>query len=302
MERFADRSTSGAAFGIAAYAIWGLLPLFMKMLQTVPAPQILAHRVLWSLILLAVIAAALRHGGQVMRVLGNRRLVATLAATASLLTVNWLVYIWAVNSGHVIETSLGYFILPILHVVLGTLFLKEQLSRWQMLAVGLAAIGVATLGIAQGVLPWIALVLAVSFGSYGLLRKLTPVDALAGLLVETLLLAPFMLGYLLWVEASGAGRFGTDAGTDALLIVSGLVTAVPLLLFAAAAKRLRLATLGLLQYIAPTLQFLLAVLLFDEPFTRAHVVTFACIWSGLILYAADAYRGVRSAPVPATPE
>ena len=290
-----DASTTGVVFGLGAYLTWGFLPVFLKALTSVPAPEVLAHRVLWSLLAVAAVVVVARRGQAVRQVLGAPRLVAALTLTALLIGVNWLIYIWAVNSGHVLETSLGYFINPLLNVALGVLVLREKLKRIQLAAVLLAAIGVVILAVAQGALPWISLALATSFGLYGLFRKMAPVDPLTGLLVETALLAPVGLVYLAYLETAGVASFGDARHIDILLVLSGVVTAAPLLLFAAAGKRLRFATLGLLQYIAPTIQFLLAVLLYREPLSSAHLVTFACIWSGLALYAADSLRTARQA-------
>jgi chloramphenicol-sensitive protein RarD len=283
----------GVAFGLGAYFTWGFLPIYLKALATVSAPEVLAHRILWSLLLVAGIAVVARRGAAVAALLRAPRPIGVLALTATLIGVNWLTYIWAVNSGQVLETSLGYFINPLVNVALGVFVLRERLRRPQIAAVTLAAVGVAVLAVAQGGLPWIALVLAFSFGVYGLLRKMAPVDPLTGLLGETAILAPLCLAYLLWLGSIGAGSFGASAWIDFLLVLSGLVTAAPLLMFAAAGKRLRYATIGLLQYIAPTIQFLLAVLLFGEALTAAHLVTFAFIWAGLALYAADAVRATR---------
>lgn len=285
---------TGLLLGLGAYFAWGFLPIYMKSVAAVPAPQILAHRILWSLALLTIVVAALRRWQPVAALMRQPRNLALLGLTALLIGGNWLIYIWAVNAGRVLETSLGYFINPLVNVALGVLILKERLRRVQLGAVGLAAVGVAVLGIAQGGLPWIALALAFSFSTYGLIRKMLPVDPLTGLLAETALLAPLCLGYLLWVDSIGAGHFGKSAGIDALLVLSGLVTAAPLLMFAASTKRLRYATVGLLQYIAPTIQFLLAVFLFREALTSAHLITFACIWIGLIAYAADSWRAARA--------
>lgn len=290
-----DTSTTGFIFGLGAYLTWGFLPVFLKTLKSVPAPEVLAHRVLWSLLAVALVVVIARRGQAVRHALRAPRIVAALALTALLIGVNWLIYIWAVNSGRVLETSLGYFINPLLNVALGVMVLGERLKRIQLAAVLLATLGVVILAVAQGALPWISLALAISFGLYGLFRKMAPVDPLTGLLVETALLAPVGLAYLAYLDMEGAASFGDVRHIDALLILSGAVTAAPLLLFAAAGKRLRLATLGLLQYIAPTIQFLLAVLLYREPLSSAHLVTFACIWSGLALYAADSFRTARRA-------
>ena len=285
-------ATSGILLGLGAYLTWGFLPIYMKAIGIVAAPEILANRILWSLLLLLGIIAATRRWAPVAALLRAPRTLAVLALTALLIGINWLVYIWAVNAGFVLETSLGYFVTPLVNVLLGIFVLRERLRPAQTGAVALAAIGVAWLAFAQGGLPWISLVLAFSFSFYGLLRKMAPVDPLTGLLAETALLAPMAL---LYIAAFGAHRFGTDASLDLLLVLSGLVTAAPLLMFAASTKRLRYATVGLLQYVAPTIQFLLAVLLYREPLTGAHVATFAFIWAGLIVYATDSLAAARRA-------
>jgi chloramphenicol-sensitive protein RarD len=288
---------AGALFGVSAYIVWGLLPFFLKLLSSVPALQILAHRVLWSLALLVAAAFLLGRWKPIIEALRNRRALRLLCLSAALIAVNWIVYIWAVLNGHVLAASLGYFINPLVNVALGVVVLGERLRRLQTLAVLLAGVGVAVLALAGGVGLPIALTLALSFGCYGLVRKVAPVDAFAGLLIETAWLAPLAMGWLLWLGPQGV--FGRDHGQDALLMASGIVTAVPLLLFAAAAKRMRYATLGLFQYIAPTLQFLQAVLMFGEPLRPAHIFTFACIWAGLALYAFDSLRGGAATPVTA---
>ena len=283
----------GVAFGLGAYFTWGFLPLYLKAVASVPAVEVLAHRVIWSLLLLAALVVAMRRWQPLVRLARDPRTLMLLGLTSLLIGVNWLIYIWAVNSGHVLETSLGYFINPLVNVALGVLVLRERLRKAQIGAVSLAALGVAILAIAQGSLPWISLALAFSFSLYGLIRKMATADPLTGLLAETALLAPVALAYLAMI---GGGRFGAGSlSIDLLLILSGVVTAAPLLMFAAAGKRLRYATLGLLQYIAPTIQFLLAVLLFKEELGTAHLVTFACIWVGLAIYAADAVRVTRRA-------
>jgi chloramphenicol-sensitive protein RarD len=289
-----SEAATGVVLGVGAYLIWGFLPVYMKAVGSVAAPEILAHRILWSLLLVAGAVAAMRRWPPVSALLRAPRTIALLAVTALLIGVNWLTYIWAVNSGQVLETSLGYFINPLVNVALGVIVLRERLRRTQLAAVAMAGIGVTILAVAQGSLPWISLVLAFSFSFYGLLRKMAPVDPLTGLLGETFLMAPLCLAYLLWLASAGQASFGASPGIDFLLVLSGLVTAAPLLMFAAAGKRLRYATIGLLQYIAPSIQFLLAVLLYGEALTAAHLLTFGLIWLGLGLYAADALRSARS--------
>jgi chloramphenicol-sensitive protein RarD len=282
--------------GLGAYAIWAMFPIYMQLLAAVPPVEIVAQRILWSVLLLAVIVTLMRRWRTIAEALRDPRLIGLLCLSATLIAVNWLVYIWAVLHNHVLATSLGYFINPLVNVGLGMILLGERLRRLQLWAVGLAGIGVAALALAGGAALLIALALALSFGSYGLVRKIAPVDALAGLLIETAVLAPLAAAWLLWLGPTPA--FGADLGQDILLALSGVITAVPLLLFAAAAKRMRYATLGLLQYLTPSLLFLQAVLLFGEELRPVHFFTFACIWTGVALYAWDSLRG--GAALPAT--
>jgi chloramphenicol-sensitive protein RarD len=285
----------GILYGVTAYAIWGLLPLFLKLLKPLPAPDILAHRILWSLLLLVVLAIVLRHGAALRRIVATPRLMLTLAATATLIGINWLCYIVAVNGGHVAQASLGYFINPLVNVLLGTLILRERLGRIEGLAVALAACGVAFLAYEQGGVPIIPLTLAFSFGAYGLIRKITPVDALDGLLIESAILAP---PSVLWLSLAGTSLAKGPA--FALLPVAGVVTAIPLMLFAAAAKRVRYSDLGLLQYLAPTLQLILAVGVFGEVLAPAQWAAFVLIWVSLALYLTGATLAARRASILGT--
>ncbi|MCP4247506.1 MAG: EamA family transporter RarD [bacterium] len=282
----------GVAYGLGAYLFWGLVPVYFKAVASIPPLEILAHRVVWSLVLLAALLTLRRSWKLVFGAVASRTVAVTLAATTLLIAVNWYVFIWAVGRGHILQASLGYYINPLVNVVLGYVFLGERLDRWQKTSVALAAAGVAYLTFGYGQVPWIALTLAGSFGFYGLLRKTVPIGALAGLTVETVMLGPLALGYIVYLAAQGAGSFGTvSRTTDGLLILAGVVTAVPLLWFANAARRLRLATLGFLQYLAPTGHFLLAVIVFDEPFNRDYLITFVCIWTALLIYSVDTARG-----------
>lgn len=285
----------GILYGVTAYAIWGLLPLFLKLLKPLPAPDILAHRILWSLLLLVVLAIVLRHGAALRRIVATPRLMLTLAATATLIGINWLCYIVAVNGGHVAQASLGYFINPLVNVLLGTLILRERLGRIEAVAVALAACGVAFLAYEQGGVPIIPLTLAFSFGAYGLIRKITPVDALDGLLIESAILAP---PSVLWLSLAGTSLASGPA--FALLPVAGVVTAIPLMLFAAAAKRVRYSDLGLLQYLAPTLQLILAVGVFGEVLAPAQWAAFVLIWVSLALYLTGATLAARRASILGT--
>ncbi len=278
----------GMVYAAGAYICWGLLPFFWKALQGVPALEILAHRMVWSLLVVLLLLSYQGRWEWLQVVLVGPRILLTFLTTALLLTTNWFVYIWAVNAGYVVEASLGYFINPLVSVLLGVLFLKERLRFWQAVAVIIALAGVVYLTFSYGALPWIALTLAVSFGLYGLMRKTARLPSLEGLTLETLLLFLPALGYLLVLEWSGQGAFGhTTATTNVLLAASGLATAVPLLLFAAGARLIPLSLLGVLQYIAPTLQFLIGVSVYHEPLTWTRLVGFCLIWLALGVYSIE---------------
>jgi chloramphenicol-sensitive protein RarD len=284
------RARAGLLLGLGAYLLWGVLPLYFKILSHVRPTEIVAHRILWSLIFLGALALLWSRVPRIRAALASRRVVATLLVTAALIGVNWLVWIWAVLNGHVLEGSLGYYLNPLVNVLLGVVLLKERLSRARQFAVGLACAGVAVLAWGAGGGLWISLTLAVTFALYGFLRKVAPVESLEGLAIETAILAPLALGWILWLEQTGTGGLGIDRLTTILLVLAGAVTAVPLLLFNAAAKRLPYSTLGFLQYIAPSLQFLLAVLLFGERLTLAHVICFGAIWTALVIFAVEGWR------------
>jgi chloramphenicol-sensitive protein RarD len=273
--------------------------VYFKALRAVPPLEILSHRVVWSVLLLAALVTWWRAWRQVAGAFSSPGRVAVFGATTVLISGNWLLYIWAVNSGHLLEASLGYFVNPLVNVLLGVAFLRESLTGRQKAAVALAAAGVLWLVASYGRFPWISLALALSFGLYGFVRKKAGIGALTGLLVETALLAPLALAYL-WSRASaGAGAFGSAPGTTALLVSAGLVTAIPLVWFTVGVQRLRLSTMGFLQYLSPTCQFALAVWLYREPFTAAHAVTFAFIWASLAVYSFDAFASRRAAPAVA---
>ena len=293
--------TGGLLLAVGAYAIWGVLPLYFYVLKHVPALQVLSHRVLWSVILLVAVVLLLRRGRAIMQAVRGRTLL-MLAGSAALIATNWLVYIWSVQHAHVLEASLGYFINPLVSVGLGVALLGERLRRWQGIAIAIAASGVVVLTVSGGGAIWISLVLALSFAFYGLIRKVVAVDALGGLTAETVLLTPIAVIVLVQAGTSGEAVFGQSMGTDVLLVLAGEITAAPLLMFAAAARRMPLATLGLLQYIAPTLQFAEAVLVFGERVTRVHAVTFVLIWSGCALYAWDSVRAARAKPSVVVPD
>jgi chloramphenicol-sensitive protein RarD len=268
-----------------AYIIWGLVPIFFKQLAAVPALEIIAHRVLWSLLLVGALLAMRGRLGGVWSAARNPRILARAALAATLVIINWLTFVWAVNVDRILETSLGYFITPLVSVLLGVLALGERLRPRQWAAVALALMGVALEGWRIGGLPWVSLVLAASFGTYGLLRKQLPIDAAGGLLLETACAAPVAALYLAWLGS--AGHFGVTNDISMLLIASGAVTSIPLLLFAIGARRLPLATMGFLQYTAPSLTFLLAIFYYGEPMNLSRLFAFIAIWSGLALYSAD---------------
>jgi len=284
----------GLLYGVGAYLWWGFSPIYFKAVDQVAPDEILAQRIVWSLVLLLGLLARRGTLGEVRAVAARPRLLATLAASTVLVAVNWFTFIWAVTHARILEASLGYFVTPLVNVMLGLVFLRERLRRLQWLSLALAVAGVAVRSTAAGGLPIVSLTLAGSFGLYGLVRKQTPVGGVVGLTVETGLLAPLALGFLIWLETAGRLGFGhAGPGTTVLLAASGLVTAVPLVWFANAARRLRYATVGFLQYLAPTFQFLLAVLAYREPFSTEKLLSFALIWLALGVYTTDAVRSHR---------
>jgi chloramphenicol-sensitive protein RarD len=283
----------GIGYALLAYLAWGLMPVYWKRVAEIPALQMVAHRVVWSVLVLVLLLTLLKRWPAVVETAASRPRLALLSATATLITVNWLTFVWAVQNAYVLEASLGYFINPLFNIVLGMAFLGERLRPGQWVAVLIAGLGVLNLIVQLGTVPWVALTLALSFGLYGLLRKIAPVDGLVGLSVETFLLTPVALAYLLYSDFTGAGAFlRVDWRLDLWVAQAGWVTALPLLWFANAAKRLRYATLGFFQYLAPTCHFLLAVGLYGENLTGAHLVTFSCIWSALVIYSVDTSRGL----------
>lgn len=289
---------SGVAYALGAFGLWGAFPLYFHAVAAVPAAEILAHRVVWSVVCVAAMLAVWRQWPAVRPALRDRRVLLALAGSSLLIGANWFVFIWAVAEGRVLEASLGYYITPLVSVLIGRLVLGERLWRVQWLAVGVAAAGVGYMLVRAGALPWVSLALAATFSAYGLVRKMVAVGALPGLFVETLLLAPLALGYLVLLTAGGEASFGRlGIGMDLLLAAAGLVTATPLLFYTQAVRRLRLASVGLFQYLTPTCQMLLAVLVFGEAFTATHAVTFGCIWLALALYSGSAWQG-RDVPSP----
>ena len=295
----AARPQHGFLYGLGAYALWGVLPIYFKAIADVAAVDIVAHRVLWSLPFLALLVQLSRGWSEIRSAAALPKVLGILALTALLIGGNWLLYVFAVTSGHILAASFGYYLNPLANVLLGRFVLKERLTRLQWIAVAIAGAGISVL--AAGALGqlWISLTLCVSFALYGLLRKVVPVSAVTGLAIETGLLFPLAIAWLAWRTASGAPTLGSSGTDTALLILAGIVSTTPLLLFTAAAKRLPYSTLGMLQFLAPTLQFLIAVLLYGEPFTRAHAVAFAAIWTALALYVVALLRSPR---LPQPPE
>ena len=286
----------GVWLGIGAYATWGLFPIYWKWLHEVPALQLLAHRIVWSFVLLAIVLTVVRQWRAFRSEAIHWHTIRIYFVAGLLLSVNWGTYVWAVNAGYIVETSLGYFINPLFSVLLGVVILHERLRRAQWIAVGLAAAGVIYLTLAYGTPPWIALVLAFSFGLYGFVKKTAPLGALHGLTLETALLFVPMLLYLVFAEVQGDGVFlHADGVTTLLMIGAGLVTVVPLLMFAAAVRLIPLSLIGILQYIAPTLQFLIGVLIFKEPFSSTQLVGFGLVWLALIIFTSESLWARRQA-------
>ncbi len=294
-----QKSRQGVIYGVLSYGLWGLIPLYFKLVANVSPEEVLAQRVLWSFALLAVLVTLLGRWKNLRAALASRQTLIMLSASTLLLGFNWFVYIYAVSTNQVVEASLGYFLNPLVNVVIGVTILKEHLRGWQLASIMLAGAGVAIMGA-----PLIAVSLALSFAFYGLLRKQVAVDGLLGLFIETLLLLPIAAAYIAYLQSAGLAAFRLDDPATCLkLAASGVVTAVPLLLFAAAARRLRFSTLGFLQYLAPTVQFLLAVFLFHEPLTTTKLVALGCIWTAVAIYSYDTLRAYQldrgSVPIPA---
>lgn len=284
----------GVLAGVGAYLIWGFFPIYLKALQAVPALQIMLHRVVWAFVFVMLIVLLRRSWSRISEALRKPRVILIYTLTAILLATNWLVYIYGINSGQVVETSLGYFINPLLSVALGVIFLREHLRPMQWLPVGLAGMGVLYLTLQYGALPWIALALAFSFGMYGLIKKIAPLGSVDSLFVETGIIFLPALMYLLFSESQGAGAF-THQGWQItiLLMFSGVVTALPLLLFGRAARAIPLSLLGILQYLAPTVQFLLGIFLYQESFSTTRLIGFAMIWTALLIFSIEGYLNRR---------
>ncbi|MEX2123659.1 MAG: EamA family transporter RarD [Woeseia sp.] len=300
-EAGADRTRDGVITAFIAYTIWGFLPIYFKLIEAVPALEVLAHRVVWAVPFGALIVLARRQWPEVKRAVTHRRTLALLALAAVVIAINWLVFIIAVQRGHIFQASLGYYINPLMYVVIGVIVLRERLRAFQTTAVILAAVGVAVLTVSGGEFPIISLTLAVSFTIYGVTRSRVEVGGMSGLFIETLILLPLSLAYLMWLMRSGNSYFRVDdPAMMAGLMLAGPLTVVPLLCFALAARRLRLSTIGIMQFIAPTLQFLVG-LAYGEELTRAHTVCFTLIWIAVTVFSWDAWRSSRRRePLPVT--
>ena len=290
-----DENSQGIVYGVSAYMLWGCFPLFFALFDGVPAYEILVHRIVWSCVFLTLLITLMRRWAPVVNALAHPRRLGRVAGCAVLIALNWGVYIYSVETHHVLQASLGYFLTPLINVALGMLILRERMARLQGVAVALAVVGILVQLVLLGSIPWIAVILALSFGTYGLLRKQVLLDGLSGLFVETLLLLPLALLALAAMAQLELSHFTQDARTLMLLLASGVFTAVPLLAFAGAARRLRLATLGFLMYINPSMQFLIAVFVFKEAISSVQLASFALIWLALLLYSWSAWRGMQSA-------
>ncbi len=290
-----EDSLGGFLYALGAYFMWGFLPIYMKMVAHISPVEVVAHRVLWSLPIAAGIIWALGRTNDLRAALRAPKVLGMAAVTAVLVSINWGIYVWSIGSGHALEAALGYYINPLFSVALGATLLGERLNRVQILALGLAAMAVALLTWETGRLPLVALGLTVSWGAYAFLKKSLPIGPNQGFFLEVLLLSPIALAYVIWVQASGEGHFITGTASDtALLLGCGVVTAVPLMVYANGAKRLRLSTIGILQYITPTMIFLTAVLIFREPFGGARLVAFPMIWLALVIYTVGLFRQARA--------
>ncbi|WP_252180432.1 EamA family transporter RarD [Endozoicomonas sp. 4G] len=296
-----QQDLSGFSLGVVAFALWGLGPIYFKVLEHVPPLEVLGHRVFWSAFVLLVLLKITGTMSELKQIFSSIRLSGTLTLSAILIAGNWLIYIWGVTNDRILETSLGYYISPLLNVLLGYLFLNEKLSPLKQVAVLLATVAVTYQIVMLGIVPWIAFALATSFGLYGLVRKKTQVTAVPGLAFETLILLPVTLGYFFWIYNSGNHSFRfSDIHTSLLLSLAGLVTTVPLLLFIMAAKKLALTTIGILQYLAPSISFLVGLFVYKEAVTQAQLITFGLIWLALIIFTLDGLRKKSSADAQPT--
>ncbi len=290
-----ETNRQGILYALATYLMWGIMPIYFRQLQAVPAFQIVLHRVIWSFVLLVAVLLISKGMPAFLQSFRSRRVVLVYSFASFILAINWLTYIWAVNSGHILDSSLGYFINPLVSVALSVLVLKERLRPWQWIAIGIATIGVLYLTFLYGQVPWIALTLASTFGLYGLLKKLSPLGALQGLAMETAMLVIPALALLFWIQSTGEGVLGKLSGLETfLLLLIGLMTAAPLLTFASAARRIPLSTMGLLQYISPTMQLLLGVLLYGEAMSGQRLIGFIFVWSALVIFWIESRLYIRS--------
>lgn len=288
-------SPRGFAFALTAYLLWGFLPFFMKAVAHIPAPEIVAHRIIWSVPLAGLVLVLIGRTADIKVALRSPRMLAMATLTAVLITINWGVYVSAIAAGRAIETALGYYINPLFSVFLGAVLLKESLSRAQVLAIGLAACAVAILSFDAGGLPWVSISLCVSWGFYAFFRKTLPVGPNEGFFLEVLLLSVPALAYVVWLEATGQGHFGDTGTADLLwLLASGIVTAAPLMIYANGAKLLRLSTIGIMQYVSPTMIFFIAVFAFGEPFRTTKLIAFAFIWAALFIYSGSMLHTARA--------
>lgn len=293
---------SGVAYGLAAYLWWGLVPMYFKAVKSVPAWEVLAHRIIWSAVLLSFLVVFWRRVPIALEAVRSAKTCRVLVATALLVSCNWLIFIWSVAHGYVLQASLGYFINPLVSVVLGLVFLRERLRPWQWASVVLAGLSVAYMTLQADAFPWAAFGMALTFAFYGLLRKTAPVNALIGLTIETVMLLPIALGYLIYLMATDSAVFAARSlWMDGLLIFAGVITAIPLLWFTESARRLKLSTVGFLQYIAPSGHFLLAVFAYGETFETTQLITFSCIWTALVIFTVDAVRFTRNIGQPRAP-
>ena len=288
-----EQTKAGVLFAIAAYTMWGVAPVYFKALMHIPAAEILMHRVVWSVLVLLILLFVIRRFGKVLVALRSPRVVLTLFVAGLLLAGNWLLFIWSVNNDHLLEASLGYFINPLINVFLGRLFLGERLRSMQKVAVGLAILGVALLVVSYGQLPWIALTLACSFSVYGLLRKQVKVDSMPGLFIETTMMLPAAIIYWVFFAQATSNFADNNTATNLLLMFAGIVTTAPLLCFTAAARRIKYSTLGMIQYIGPSMMFVLAIAVYHEPLSQSRLVTFVMVWLALALFTYDSVASYR---------
>lgn len=294
-----DSTLVGFIYGIAAYMLWGFLPLYWKLLGQIPATEILAHRILWSFLFMFVLLSFNGQMKSCLDVLKDRSNIVRILCATILITINWGLYIWAVTSNRILESSMGYYMNPLIVVVLGVVILKEKLSIWQIVSLIMAAVGVCIITISYGQVPWVSLMLALSFALYGLMKKTIPVGSTIGLGLETAFLMPFVLAYIVIRQASGIGALGNiSTATTFILMGSGVATALPLLWFSKGAKRIPLSSIGFLQYISPTISLLLGIFVYKEQFTQTHMLSFGFIWCGLIIYSISQVNQMRKKDIP----